>query len=159
MADLDLAIHALARIRSVFRARRIRDPREGGGAVSVRRAEILAHLDDEDPTMVGELADHLGVTPSTMSLTLKRMEAEGWVRRERDPADRRVTNVRLTESGARVRDARSELDPERIAHALAILSSAHRQEVLRGLGLLADAADALIRRGREEIEAQVGGGR
>lgn len=158
MADLDLALHALARIRSVFRARRIRDPLDGGGQVSARRAEILAHLDEEDPTMVGELAEHLGVTASTMSLTLKRMEAEGWVRRDRDPADRRVTNVRLTPAGARVRDARAELDPERVARALAILSPAHRREVVRGLGRLADAADALVRRGREAVETQVGGG-
>ncbi len=158
MADLDLVLHALARVRSVFRARSVRDPLDGGGQVSARRAEILAHLDEEDPAMVGELADHLGVTASTMSLTLKRMELEGWVRRDRDPEDRRVTNVRLTEAGGRVRDARTDFDPERIAHALAILSPAHRREVLRGLGLLADAADALVRRAREEVDAQVGGG-
>ncbi len=158
MADLELVLHALDRIRSALRPRAVRDPVAEGPAVSAHRAAILAHLDEDDPTMVGELADHLGVTASTMSLTLKRLEAEGWVRRDRDPADRRVTNVRLTAAGARIKDARSEVDPERAAHALAILSPAQRREMLHGLALLAEAADALVRRGRDALDAQLGGG-
>jgi DNA-binding MarR family transcriptional regulator len=108
--------------------------------------------------MVSELAEHMGVTLSTMSLTLKRLEAAGYVRRDRDPADRRVTNVRLTEAGERLRDAYSVLDPDRIDGVLGMLDPVLREKALRGLALLADAADAYSARGRAHMTALAGEG-
>jgi DNA-binding MarR family transcriptional regulator len=156
MAELDLVLSALPRIRYACRARRVTVAR--GGGVSPHQAVVLSQLDDVDPTMVGELAAHMGVTPSTMSLTLKRLEEAGYVRRERDPADRRVVNVRLTEDGARVREARTELDPERVDRMLSLVPAPRRREALQGLALLAEAADALVRRGLEALEGQLGEG-
>lgn len=173
MSDFELVARAVDRIGFACRARRVDDPGappeaapDGGGVnappaparVSAHQAGILSHLDAVDPTMVGELAEHLGVTASTMSLTLKRLEESGLVRRDRDPADRRVVNVRLTEAGQRVRDANTALDAERVERLLSFLSPLERREALHGLALLVDAADALVRRGREDVEAQVGGG-
>lgn len=158
MADLDLVLRALPRIFLACRTRLVRDP-VGGREVSAHQAVILSHLDEVDPTMVGELADHLGVTASTMSLTLKRLEEGGFVRRDRDPEDRRVMNVRLTERGARVRGATRELSAERVDGMLRLLSPADRRDALRGLSLLSDAADRLVRRGRESLKAQVEGER
>ena len=105
--------------------------------------------------MVSELAEHAGVTLSTMSLTLKRLEMAGFVRRDRDPADRRVTNVRLTDAGVRLRDAHTLLDPDRVDGMLRMLDPERRREALRGLALLADAADAFVARGQEHLEALV----
>ncbi len=156
MADLDLVLSALPRIRYACRARRAPGAPQDA-SVSAHQAVVLSQLDDADPTMVGELAEHLGVTPSTMSLTLKRLEETGHVRRDRDPADRRVVNVRLTDAGVRVRDARTELDPERVDRMLSLLPAPRRREALRGLAWLAEAADALVRRGRAAVEAQLGG--
>jgi DNA-binding MarR family transcriptional regulator len=155
MADFDLVLRALPRIGYACRTRRVADPGEKAG-VSAHQAVVLSHLDDADPTMVGELAEHLGVTPSTMSLTLKRLEEAGYVRRDRDPADRRVVNVRLTDAGVRVRDARTELDPELVERMLSLLPEARRREALRGLASLAEAADALVRRARDQVDAQLG---
>jgi hypothetical protein len=67
-------------------------------------------------------------------------------------------NVRLTEAGARVRAASTSLDVDRVDGMLRVLPPLQRAEALRGLLLLADAADALIRRNREAVAAQVGGG-
>jgi DNA-binding MarR family transcriptional regulator len=156
MSDIDAVLHAMPRILFACRVRRVRDPRSGKG-VSAHRVGILSHLDEEDPTMVGELAEHLGVTASTMSLTLKRLEEVGYIRRDRDPSDRRVTNVRLTEAGARVRNAQTLLDPERVARTLTTLGPAQRADAVRGLRLLADAADAFVRAGHEAVTAQLEG--
>jgi len=156
MADFDLVLRALPRIGYACRTRRVADPGDEA-RVSAHQALVLSHLDAADPTMVGELAEHLGVTPSTMSLTLKRLEEAGYVRRDRDPADRRVVNVRLTDAGVRVRDARTELDPELIDRMLSLLPEPRRREALRGLALLAEAADALVRRARNQVDAQLGG--
>jgi len=156
MPDFDLVLRALPRIRFACRSRRVADPGEEAG-VSAHQAVVLSHLDDADPTMVGELAEHLGVTPSTMSLTLKRLEEAGYVRRDRDPADRRVVNVRLTDAGVRVRDARTELDPELVDRMLSLLPEPRRREALRGLASLAEAADAMVSRVRDQVDAQLGG--
>lgn len=154
MADFQILMDALERVRGACRPRMAQDP-EGGERVSAHQARLLALLDEEDPAMVGELAEHLGVTASTMSLTLGRLEAAGYVSRHRDPVDRRVRNVRLTPAGARARDAFRELDPERVERLLALLDPEARRETLRALALLGGAADRLRRREREDVEAQL----
>lgn len=157
MSDVEGVLSAYPRIYFACHQRHVRDP-VGGGVLSAHRASILSHLDGVDPTMVTELAEHLAVTASTMSLTLKRLEAAGYVRRDRDPADRRVINVRLTEAGERVREAQSVLEPELVGRMLMELDPAKRVVAIRGLGLLAEAADGLVRRGRHYLEAPAGGG-
>jgi len=154
MADFETILDALARIRRACGSGHAQDPL-GGPRITSHQGRVLAFLDAADPTMVGELAEHLGVTASTMSLTLKRMEEAGYVRRDRDPADRRVTNVRLTQAGVRARDAQRELDPGRLGRALALMDPAERRDALRGLALLAVAADRLLEREREDVAAQV----
>jgi DNA-binding MarR family transcriptional regulator len=152
MSEVEAVLDAWTRIHHSFRAHAGRDP-ETGRRVSAHRTRILSHLDPVDPTMVGELAEHLGVTASTMSLTLKRLESSGLVRRDRDPADRRVTNVRLTEAGVRVRDARTLLDADRVDRVLTSMEPDRRRDALRGLGLLADAADAWQSQSARTVES------
>jgi DNA-binding MarR family transcriptional regulator len=152
VSDVENVLSGYARIRSACRARDTVDATTGV-RVSRHQANLLAHLDAVDPSMVSELAEHVGVTVSTMSLTLKRLEATGLVRRERDPTDRRVTNVRLTEAGVRLRDARSVLDRGRVEGMLRMLEPERRREALRGLALLAEAAERFLARGGMQQES------
>lgn len=152
MSEIDTFLSAYPRIYAACRTRMVRDPK-GGTALTAHQAGVLSHLDAFEPVMVGELAEHLGVTASTMSITLTRLERVGLISRARDPADRRVMNVLLTSAGVRLRDASSELDPERVDRMLSRLDPESRTAALRGLGLLAEAADALIRRSAEHVDA------
>ena len=152
MSDVETLLSAYPRIHFACRTRHMRDPVDGK-VLSAHQMSILSLLDSVDPTMVGELADHLGVTASTMSLNLTRLEKAGYVTRERDPADRRVMNVRLTESGERMRAAQTMLEPERVDRMLLEMAPAARRDALRGLVLLSEAADSVIRRSRAYIEA------
>jgi len=156
MSEVETVLDAWARIHYACRARTARDP-ETGRRVSAHRTSILSHLDPADPTMVGELAEHHGVTASTMSLTLKRLESAGLVRRDRDPADRRVTNVRLTAAGLRVRDARTILDPDRVDRVLTSMDPARRRDALWGLRLLVEAVDAWQSEGARTVETLLHG--
>ena len=113
MSNVDVVMNTLARLGDVLRVRSWA-PDAGIGRVTGHQLRLLRQLDDTDPVMVGELADYLGVTPSTMSLNLKRLEAGGLVTRSRDPADRRVMNVLLTEEGRAIRDAAPPLDPPQV---------------------------------------------
>jgi len=103
--------------------------------------------------MVTELAEYMGVTASTMSLNLKRLSETGFISRERDPDDRRVMNVRLTEAGGMIREALRELDPGRVEAMLTSLSGEERRLVVRGLAVLADAADGLVAQGSDYIRS------
>jgi len=151
-SDVEIVLQTLPRIHFACRASGVRDRRRES-AVSEHQARILALLDPDDPAMVTELADAMGVTASTMSLNLTRLERSGLIARERDPADRRVMNVRLTPAGAELREGLAELDVGRVDALLRTLGRDERPAVLAGLIRLADAADALIaRRGAPDAE-------
>jgi DNA-binding MarR family transcriptional regulator len=156
MSDVQTLLSAYPRIHFACHARHQRDQQDEK-VLSAHQMSILNPLDSRDPTMVGELANHLGVTASTMSLNLTRLEKAGYISRERDPADRRVMNVLLTESGERIRAAQTVLDPERVDRMLLEMAPGTRHEALRGLVLLSEAADSVIRRGRAYLEAAVQG--
>lgn len=145
MSDVGIILGAYPRIHFACRAREVRDP-AGSGVVSDHQARILGHLDADDPTMVTELAEYMGVTASTMSLNLTRLEKGGFLLREPDPLDRRVKNVRLTEAGERICGSVTVLDPDRVAALLQTLGPEPRQRAVEGLAILADAADALVAR-------------
>ena len=139
-SDLELVLGALARIHTRCRPRAL--PVSEGATVSPHQARLLGYLDRDDPAMVTELAESLGVTSSTMSLTLGRLERSGLVSRERDPEDRRVMNVRLTEEGERIREVARPFDADSVDAALLRLRPDERREAVRGLALLADAVEA-----------------
>lgn len=59
---------------------------------------------EEDNQTVKGLSEKLFVEPSTMTPMLKRLEAMGFVRRERDSKDERSVRVGLTDAGRSVRE-------------------------------------------------------
>ena len=152
MSDIETLLSALPRIQFACRATLVRDP-VSGTLLTEGQARILSQLHTTDPTMVTELAEYMGVTASTMSLNLKRLSETGFISRERDPDDRRVMNVRLTESGGMIRESLRELDPGRVEAMLTSLSGEERRLVVRGLAVLADAADGLVAQGNDYIRS------
>lgn len=119
-----------------------RHPRTGR-KVSHQQAMILDHLDEFEPLSVSRLARHLGVTPSTMSLNLDRLERNRLVHRQRDGADARRVLVTLSAAGARVKDDQQVLDPQCVRRLLSALTPEQRETAITGLRLLAQAADEM----------------
>ena len=133
-------LDAYPRIYFACHTRHVRDP-QTGGAVSAHQASILDHLDEIDPMSMTDLAAHMGVTVATMSLAIDRLQRKKYVRRDRDPRDRRRVRLRITPQGLRVREAKSVLDPVRVEQVLGQLSPADREKALEGLDLLARASE------------------
>jgi len=119
--------------------RHVHDP-ESGTRVSARQASILSHLDSVEPTPLSQLASHMGVTVSTMSIAVDRLVRQGYVVRDRAESDARVRHVRLTTAGERLRAAQKVLEPRLVRAMLSRLSPAERRDALRGLELLGTAA-------------------
>ena len=62
--------------------------------------ECLDLLDWAEPLTPGEIAKHLGLSSGAVTGLIDRLEAGGWVRRERDTADRRRILVHLSHARA-----------------------------------------------------------
>jgi DNA-binding MarR family transcriptional regulator len=135
------------RIYFACHRRHVRDPKSKR-VLSAHQASILDHLDEREPVTLLELAQHMGVTASTMSLQVEHLVRKRYVIRERDRDDGRRLRLRLSESGAGVREANSVLDGERVKKMLSRLSSEECAAGIAGLALLARAA----REQSEELE-------
>jgi len=59
---------------------------------------FLRHMEGQ-PMSQKEIADHLGVAPATIAISLKRMEKVGLVQKSADASDLRRNCVTLTEKG------------------------------------------------------------
>lgn len=64
--------------------------------VNLTDYRALAALSETGPVPVGRLAARLGATPATTSAALDRLEARGYVRRDREGDDRRQVRVSVT---------------------------------------------------------------
>ena len=60
---------------------------------------VILALSGQDGLTTGQLAQALGVKPPTMTRTVGRMEAQGFLARREDADDGRLSKVYLTDSG------------------------------------------------------------
>ena len=85
---------------------------QAGGSLPVWL--VLLNLKIRPEASQRELAEAIGVSEATLTHHLNAMEAEGLLGRRRDPANRRVHIIELTETGEaafhRLRDAASRFD-------------------------------------------------
>jgi len=147
------------RIYFACHTRHVSDP-GSKHVLSAHQASILDHLDEREPLTLLDLARHMGVTASTMSLHMERLVRRGYVLRERDANDGRRLKLWISPSGLRVREAKSVLDPSRVRAMLARLSAEERDAGIAGLALLARAGSEQMadlskrkRRGRGRLPA------
>jgi DNA-binding MarR family transcriptional regulator len=74
---------------------------------------VLLVLWEDGETTVGRLGERLQLDSGTLSPLLKRLEANGFVRRERSLDDERTVQVTLTPAGRRL-ERRAGCIPERL---------------------------------------------
>ena len=144
--EVETVLRCYPQIYFACHRRHVRD--EATQAVlSAHQASVLDHLDDVQGTSLFDLARHMGVTASTMSLTVDRLERGGYVNRERSTEDRRRVDLRLTAAGVRIKRQQKVLEPELVQAVLSRLDERKRRQALRGLELLAEASCAMIAAG------------
>ncbi|QHO76308.1 MarR family transcriptional regulator [Bradyrhizobium sp. CCBAU 051011] len=64
----------------------------------------IVALWEQDGQTVSELGAKMFLESNTLTPILKKLEAAGYLRRQRDPADERQVRISLTESGRRLRE-------------------------------------------------------
>jgi DNA-binding MarR family transcriptional regulator len=70
---------------------------------------VLTALSEQEGLAQTELAEKLLVRPPTISNSLERMEAAGWIERRPDPDDRRISRVYLTDAGRALQESVASL--------------------------------------------------
>ena len=84
-----------------------------------------------------EIATLFGIDPSSLVAVLDALERRGWLRRQRNPRDRRVQWVQRTEAGERL-FARALPRAQRAeARQLAMLSAAQQRQLVAAMRKLA----------------------
>jgi DNA-binding MarR family transcriptional regulator len=142
-AQISMLMECYPRIYFACHTRHVRDDRTNQ-RLSAHQAGILDHLDEREPSSLLKLAGHMGVTASTMSLTVDRLVRAGYVTRDRDVLDARKIALRLTKDGALLKERKSVLDRDMVRAMLSRMKPRDRARSLAGLELLAKAAAELV---------------
>jgi DNA-binding MarR family transcriptional regulator len=101
--------------------------------VSIAQAATLEILRLEGPMRLGPLGRRLGITPSTLSRNLDRLEESGYVARSVDPDDGRAAQVALSAAGHRVADRLESQEEDFAGQILARIPKERRARVVEAL--------------------------
>lgn len=78
---------------------------------------VMLVLWEQSPLSVGDLGDKLFLDSGTLTPLLKRLEANGLVSRQRDPADERRVLIRLSEQGQQLKQ-QAGIIPQTLGNSL-----------------------------------------
>lgn len=109
-------------------------------AVTITQFRTLVVLEGHGDTRLNQLAERLGVTPSTAMRMVDRLIAARLVTREANKADRREVLIGLTDEGARLVREVTERRRAEIAAIVAVMPQERRHDVVAALNAFAQAA-------------------
>jgi DNA-binding MarR family transcriptional regulator len=115
-------------------ARRLRQQAEPG--ITASQLSILATVDRHGAMTLSDLAQHERVTPPTITATMGRLEAAGYVTRETDVSDKRVTRISLSREGRRFLERVRSRKNAYLTRRLSRLDAADRAALARAAEIL-----------------------
>lgn len=64
--------------------------------------QVLMHVANHSNAMQAELAECMGISPSALAVSLKKLEKGGYIKRSSDTLDERKKHIEITELGSRI---------------------------------------------------------
>lgn len=119
--------HNLRRSVSAF----VRAVRLDTGTVRSAQSETLDLLQRLGSMNVATLAEKRGVTHQTMRLVVAGLDADGLVRQNADPADRRSRLVMISPAGTAALERERQARTSRIEQAIRTLLTARERDLLQ----------------------------
>jgi DNA-binding MarR family transcriptional regulator len=104
-----------------------------GHPISLSQAFALHELDTGTPLSQRDLAERLRLEKSSVSRMAAEMERKGWLVRERDPDNRRLYRLRLTDRGRALHAAMRGAFHEQYVAWVGKMTPAERDALLVGL--------------------------
>ncbi len=119
---------------------------EGGRSITEHQASVLDHLHATRATTLSKLAEHMGVSRSTMSITVTRLVRGGYIARRRYKEDARCVGLTLTAAGVRVKEQNTVLEPDSLKEMFRLMPARELETALQGIECLAKYSRILLRR-------------
>lgn len=121
-------------------------------SLTLPQCRVLVYLESNEGVSQKRVAELTELDPMTLVRILDRMEADGWVQRRFDPADRRAHTVWLTADSKPILDHIARLISETRAEALQGLSNDERAKLLELLERVHANLASLPALGPEQLE-------
>jgi DNA-binding MarR family transcriptional regulator len=132
------ATRGLEQLAHLVRAQSWRQ--DGTPSLPPTQSAVLSMLEGTaDGMRARQIAARLGVSPASLSESLKAMEGKRWIRRTPDPVDARAARVRLTAAGSRMA-AQLQRSDRGMGPLVEALGEADLGALLRVAQLLVDEA-------------------
>jgi len=112
------------------------------------QSQVLFYVGAHQRCHMGDVAKAFGVTLPAVTHIVDRLEQKAFMVRADDPADRRVYVLELTRKGMTVAQELQALRMRGLERVVAAMSADDRQQVIKGLELLVEAASATVARER-----------
>ena len=140
MSKYDPELELWSEIRDIYRTALKRlNARLAAEKMTFPQYNVLLTLGRNGPMQMNSLGEHMLVAPANVTGLIDRIETKGYVRRRRDPNDRRLWVIELTEDGAKVykgissrfrqyaRGLGSSLSPDELAATIASLDKVRKR--------------------------------
>ncbi|MDQ6898665.1 MAG: MarR family transcriptional regulator [Candidatus Dormibacteraeota bacterium] len=136
IAEPASVLELAGRVRTVVTRLNRRLRREAEKGLSPTASLALASLRSRGPLSLGELAAEEGVKPPTMTATVQALEELGYVSRQSEPGDRRVSRIAVTARGRQELDRRRRQKTAYLAARLQHFAPSELTQLQRTLELL-----------------------
>lgn len=93
-ASAFIVMHQLMHLSRYHAVRRMEDM-----DLNPSQSGILFILNSQGRLSQRQLADKIGITPPSMTVTLRKLEERGYIRKEPDERDQRIVRICLSEAG------------------------------------------------------------
>lgn len=138
MPESDSASHSglgsALRLAVLRLSRRLRQ--EAAGEITPSQLAALSTVSRLGELSLGELANVERIAPPTMTRIVARLEERGWLQRNVDSSDRRVTRVAVSDSGRALLDETRTRRDAYLAARIRKLSAEERAVLDRAVPLL-----------------------
>ncbi len=149
VVDSELRTQAFQLLRQLLlQADPARMEQWAGLGLTMTQVRVLYTLQMEDGLAAGELAERLGVQPSTVTRIVDRLVRNKLVAREVDESDRRLVRHRLTKKGDDVFREMQSMGREGVSKVFARLSDDQVRRVIEALSDLNEAIEAVASEGQ-----------
>lgn len=97
--------------------------------LTMNEMHTLEAIDDVEEATMNNVANKLMITAGTLTTAIKKLETKGYVKRERDENDGRITRLKLTSKALYVLAIHEKFHDEMVSHILKDLDE-NEEEVL-----------------------------
>jgi DNA-binding MarR family transcriptional regulator len=139
-ASTHRALTALVQLLASVEAIEVR--RWGDLGLTISQLRVLHRL-RERPASCGQVAEHLGITPSTATALIERLVRRDLIERTPHEGDRRVTDLRLSERGRELLEEAGRSKRGVISASIEAMATADRERLAALLDRLAASVQAL----------------